>query len=86
MERRLYPRKKFKEPVKYNDAAPGKRVETVDGEIINISDGGACVLTDKPYDKDYFVWLRLPTHPRLSKVRWVGESEGRYKLGVEFLM
>lgn len=86
MERRLYPRKKFTEPISYNNAAPGKRIVTVDGEFMDISEGGACVLTDKSYDTDYFVWLRLPTHPRLSKVRWVNESKGKFKLGLKFLM
>ncbi len=86
MERRLYPRKKFTEPIRYNNTAPGKRVETVDGEFMDISEGGACVLADKSYGTGYFVWLSFPTHPRLSKVRWVGESEGRFKLGLEFLI
>jgi hypothetical protein len=30
--------------------------------------------------------LRVSPHPRLAKVRWVDRTDGRFKMGLQFLM
>jgi hypothetical protein len=59
--------------------------EAFDAAIMDISGGGACIITKKAYEPDSLVWLMHPPHPRLTKVRWVGPTDGRFKMGLKFL-
>jgi hypothetical protein len=85
MERRIHPRAKLLKPVAYKLGATMRMGEAFDAEIMDISSSGTCVICKKPYEPDSLVWLRLPPHPRLSKVRWVGPTDGRFKMGLKFL-
>jgi hypothetical protein len=85
-EKRTHPRAKFLKPFKYKGGPPLRRAEAVDAKFLNISAGGACIMAKRAYEPDKIVWLRLPPHPRLAKVKWVGPILGRYKMGLKFLM
>jgi hypothetical protein len=85
-EKRTHPRAKFLKPVTFLSGAPMRMVEAVDAEFLDLSAGGACVVTDRDYDLDSFLYLRLEPYPRLAEVRWVARANGRFKMGLEFFM
>jgi hypothetical protein len=53
-------------------------------EILDISVGGACVMTDRAYEPGSIVRFSL-SPPRLGTVRWVNYTFGRFMVGVQFL-
>jgi hypothetical protein len=61
-------------------------VEAVDAEFLDLSAGGACIVTEKWHDLDSFVYLRVEPYPKLAEVRWVAPINGRFKMGLEFFM
>jgi hypothetical protein len=74
-ERRVHPRRKFLKRLKY---------ETVGAEVLNISDGGACIKAERAHEPGSVVKLRLP-NPRLAEVRWANPTDGgKFKLGLKF--
>ncbi len=62
------------------------KIEVVDVEFMDISPGGACIITEKVYDKGDFVKLKFPLRTRLAKIKWVAPLNGRFKVGLEFLL
>jgi hypothetical protein len=86
MEKRIHPRAKFLKPVAYESGALMRSVEAVDAKFLDLSVAGACIWTKKAYEPGSIVWLGVPPHPRLAKVKWVGPTLGRYKIGLQFLM
>jgi hypothetical protein len=91
-EKRIHPRKKYLKPVQYEIGAPMRKIEAVDAELLDISAGGACIMTDRAYRRGKVVRLRLPLNgtdilvPSLAKVRWVSPTDGRFKMGLKFFM
>ncbi|HTN42193.1 MAG TPA: PilZ domain-containing protein [Nitrospiria bacterium] len=70
-------------------------VETpVAGKLMNISNGGLCLLTDVSLKVGQVLKMALPLHsveataPTLAEVRWVRkeDSQGSYQAGLRFLL
>jgi hypothetical protein len=75
-EKRIHPRTKVLRPHRC----------TCEGgvcEILDISIGGACVMTERAYEPGSIVRLSL-SPPRLATVRWVNSIFGRFMVGVKF--
>ncbi len=86
VEKRSHPRRSFTKPVKYEVSVPEHRVEVIEAEILDISNDGACIVTERANEPGSFIRLRVSPHPRLAKVRWVDSTDGRFKMGLQFLM
>jgi hypothetical protein len=87
-EKRIHPRTKYLKPI----GAPIRKIEAIDAELLDISAGGACIMTDRAYRRGKVVRLRLPLNgtdilvPSLAKVSWVSPTDGRFKMGLKFFM
>lgn len=62
------------------------KIEVFDVEFMDISSGGACIITEKVYDKGALIKLKFPLRTRLAKIKWVVPLNGRFKIGLEFLL
>lgn len=76
MEKRIYPRTKIIAFGDYEDSYC---------EILDISDGGACIMTHRFYEVGRIAGLRLP-HKRLVQVKWAHPSNEGFKIGLKFLV
>jgi c-di-GMP-binding flagellar brake protein YcgR len=90
-EKRLYPRTELLKPITYDVGISMSRLETFDAELLNISNGGACIITERGYGPGRVLKLRIPHEgtdglvPRLAEVRWSDFFESRFKMGLKFL-
>lgn len=85
-EKRTRLRKPYLKPVKLEVTVPEYRLEVVDAEVQDISNEGACIITERASEPGNFIRLRVSPHPKLAKVRWVSRIEGKYRMGLQFLM
>ncbi len=92
-ERRLHPRKDFMSAITYDvGAREARTVETAEAEILNVSQGGTCILTENAEEPGKVLRLRLPLQgtdihvPSLAEVRWVVPEGKRFKMGLRFLI
>jgi hypothetical protein len=82
MEKRAHPRIEFSKPSKCDD---------VDCEILDISAGGACIMTEKPLVRGRVVILMCPFQgtdillPSFAVVKWMYPAKDRFKMGMQFL-
>jgi hypothetical protein len=89
-EKRDHPRTEFLKRVTCEIGTPVLSAEAVDVETLNISSGGACIMTERTLEPGRVVMLRCPHSdtdmpiPRLAKVRWVASTLGRFKMGLKF--
>jgi Tfp pilus assembly protein PilZ len=72
-------------------SAIGKE-DTISAKTVNISHGGLCITTQSPLLVSEFIRLKLQVEntkiniPSFAEVRWVRPANGRYEIGVEFLV
>ncbi len=91
-ERRLHPRKEFMSAITFDVGAQERTVETAEAEILNVSAGGTCILTENAQEPGKVLRLKLPLQgtdihvPSLAEVRWVVPDGNRYKMGLRFLL
>jgi hypothetical protein len=90
MERRIDQRGEFSKPVTIEVSA-ATSIETINAETLNISKGGACIVTDLFLEPGKVVMFKRPSEdmdlklPGLGEVRWVVSAEGRFTTGIRFL-
>ncbi len=90
-ERRHHPRTEFSKPVTIEATLSTHGLEAVGAELLDISSGGACIMTNISYDPGGVVKLNVPLHgtnihiPSLADVRWVTPVDDGFKLGLHFL-
>jgi len=88
IELRKTPRTAQQSVVSYQKKASHKKEQPTVGTMLDLGDGGASLLVDKPLGIDE--QLRLEGHPELDTprncvVRWVRKLPENYQLGVQFL-
>jgi c-di-GMP-binding flagellar brake protein YcgR len=87
---RKYLRRALLKPVIYVVRAKMSGVAAIDAETLNISTGGACIVTDRGQKPGSIIRIRLPLLgtdiqvPRLAEVRWLAQANDKYKMGLEF--
>ncbi len=74
-EKRTHPRRKVFLP----DTCEGGNCN-----LLDISDGGACIISVRAYKPGRLVMLRPPL-PKVAKVRWITPATDTYKIGLQFL-
>ena len=95
MKKRTYLRKNATIPVVYEMGQIGinKRCQSFNGDIENISTGGACIITNNAVDPGRVAMLNLKVEdtdirlPAFAEVKWtklVG-YKGKYRIGLQFL-
>jgi hypothetical protein len=94
-EKRIHPRTELLQSISYDVAMLKRSVETVEtvaADILNISTGGVCIMTEKTHEPGKVIRLNLPHKgtdipvPSLAEVKWVDPANARFKMGLEFLM
>jgi Tfp pilus assembly protein PilZ len=91
MGKRVHPRKEFLKSVMCEQGVSMRRSKAVDADVLNISTGGVCIMTERACRQGKLVRLWLPIQdmviqvPTLAKVRWVAPVDGRFKIGLQFL-
>ncbi len=66
-------------------------VVVVDAEILDVSSGGASIVTDSYQKPGDFMKIKLPSPgtdklvPRLTEVIWAAPVNGKYKMGLLFV-
>jgi hypothetical protein len=89
---RKHPRRALLEPVIFVVGAPKSGVVAIDAETLNVSTGGACIVSNRDQTTGSIMRIKLPhpgtdIHvPRLAEVRWVAPANGRYKMGLRFVV
>jgi hypothetical protein len=54
-------------------------------EVLDISDGGACIMTKRSYRVGRIAGLRL-SPKRVAQVKWVSPAGDGFKIGLKFLV
>jgi hypothetical protein len=95
MEKRLSPRKKFKNKIGLDltseKAGNFSRI-SIEGTGIDISQGGIGIITKKNLEKGGIVKLLFPLHeegisvPVFSVIKWTDDSKGKQRVGLQFLI
>jgi hypothetical protein len=89
---RKHPRRALLKPAMFVVSAPMSGVAAIDAETMNISTGGACIVTDRDQEPGSIMRIKLPhlgtdiQVPRLAEVRWVVPANDRYKMGLQFVV
>jgi hypothetical protein len=64
---------------------------SIDAATVNISKGGACIVTNRSLEPGRIVMFKRPLEevdfelPGFAEVRWVAPDDDRFKMGVHFL-
>lgn len=91
MEKRLHDRIAVLKSIKYDVGVSKSKLETYDAELLNISSGGACIMTERVFRPGRVIRLRFPLKgserwlPRLAEVKWVEPALGNLRMGLQFL-
>jgi hypothetical protein len=89
-EKRIHPRAKLLKPFTCEVGTRGLSAVAYDVETLNTSMGGICILTERALEPGRVVMLRCSDRcmdrwvPSLAEVRWVAQSDGRFKMGLKF--
>ncbi len=88
IELRKTPRTPQQFAISYHRKSTDKNAPPLPGTLLDLGDGGASLLVEKPLGIDE--QLRLEGHPQLNGacncvVRWVRKLPENYQLGVQFL-
>lgn len=75
-------------------AGASKAVASITAQILNVSDGGICLLTREALKTDQIIKVDLPlpaakaTAPTLAEVRWISKGPGKddHQAGLRFLL
>jgi len=93
MEKRTYLRKNATIPVVYEMGDINRRCRSFNGDIENISTGGACIITNNAVDPGRVAMLNLKVEdtdikvPPFAEVKWTKPAgyKGKYRIGLQFL-
>jgi hypothetical protein len=83
-EKRSHHRTTFFNPITCKVRTPAESAEDIYADLLDISDGGVCIVTERAYESDSFLMLRIPPYSRLTKVRWVSPDDDKFKMGLKF--
>lgn len=83
-EKRSHHRTTFFNPITCKVSTQVESAEGIYADLLDISDGGVCIVAERAYESDSFLMLRIPPYSRLTKVRWVSPDDDRFKMGLQF--
>lgn len=93
MEKRTYLRNNATIPVVYEMGDINRRCRSFNGDIENISTGGACIITNNAVDPGRVAMLNLKLEdtdikvPLFAEVKWTTPAgyKRKYRVGLQFL-
>ena len=93
MKKRTYLRKNATIPVVYETGDINRRCRSFNGDIENISAGGACIITNNAVAPGRVAMLNLKVEdtdirlPAFAEVKWTKPVgyKGKYRIGLQFL-
>jgi hypothetical protein len=89
-EKRSHSRRALSKPLEVEISTSTSK-NSIDAATINISKGGACIVTDRSLEPGRIVMFKRPLEEvdfellGFAEVKWVTSDDDRFKVGVEFL-